>query len=157
MVGYAGNDTNLVLPESYNGDQYEIHNSAFSERKDLTSVTISSGVTSIGNLAFYNCSNLTNVIIGNSVTSIGNSAFSNCTNLTSIAIPDSVTSIGYNAFGNCSNLTSVTFVNTSGWWYTDNATATSGTGISATYLEKSATAAQYLNSTYSSKFWRCTK
>ena len=52
--------------------------------KDITSVTIEQGVTSIGASAFYRCTSLTSIIIGNSVTSIGNYAFYDCTNLKDI-------------------------------------------------------------------------
>ena len=71
----------------------------------LTSITIPSGVTSIGQNAFYNCRGLTSVTIGSGVTSIGGWAFANCTGLTSITIPNSVTSIGEDAFCSCSGLT----------------------------------------------------
>ncbi len=72
-----------------------------------TSVTIPTGVTSIGEAAFYGCSSLTSVTIPNSVTSIGEEAFGCCTGLTSVTIPNSVTSIGIDAFYWCRNLTSV--------------------------------------------------
>ena len=66
--------------------------------KNITSVIIENGVTSIGNFAFYGCTGLTSVTIPDSVTSIGSSAFRGCSGLTSITIPDSVTSIGSGAF-----------------------------------------------------------
>ena len=83
----------------------------FSGCSGLTSVTIGSGVTSIGNNAFHGCSGLTSITIPNSVTSIGGGAFGGCSNLTSITIPNSVTSIGGGAFYNCSGLTSITIPN----------------------------------------------
>ena len=84
LFGYVGEDTALVLPESYNGENYEIYNYALYERRDITSVTIPDSVTSIGSSAFYDCSSLTSVTIGNSVTSIGSSAFSNCYKLVEV-------------------------------------------------------------------------
>jgi hypothetical protein len=48
----------------------------------MTSVTIGSGVTSIGNGAFYACTHLTSVTIPGSVTIIGNGAFYYCTAMT---------------------------------------------------------------------------
>ena len=79
--------------------------------KDITSINIPAGTTTIGNGIFWNCTVLASVTIPNSVTSIGQSAFSNCCSLTSIVIPNSVTSIGIRAFDTCSNLTSVTIGN----------------------------------------------
>jgi hypothetical protein len=75
--------------------------------RDITSIDIPSGTTTIGISAFYYCRNLTSVTIPNTVTSIGNAAFYNCSGLTSITIPDSVTFIGYQSFAN-SGLTTVT-------------------------------------------------
>ena len=79
--------------------------------RDITSIDIPSGVTSIGDSAFRGCSGLTSVSIPSSVTSIGGSAFRGCSGLTSVNIPNSVTSIGSGAFSNCSGLTSVSIGN----------------------------------------------
>ena len=88
LLGYNGNETDITLPESCNGQSYKIYKYAFYGNDKLTSVTITNGVTSIGNRAFYNCSNLTSVTIGNGVTSIGELAFYNCSGLTSVYITD---------------------------------------------------------------------
>ncbi len=108
LLGYVGNDTELVLPDKYNGQNYEIYDHAFCDCYNLTSITIPDSVTSIGEYAFSWCSSLTSVTIPDSVTSIGEYAFSWCSSLTSITIPDSVTSIGEDAFYRCSSLTSIT-------------------------------------------------
>ena len=107
LVSYVGNDTVLTLPESYNGEKYEIYKRAFCNNDQITSVTIPDSVTSIGGYAFYYCTNLTSVTIGNNVTSIGDSAFFGCVNLTNVIIPDSIISIGYVAFGRCLKLVEV--------------------------------------------------
>ena len=108
LVGYKGNETEIILPDNYNGEKYEINKYAFYECTSLTSVTIPDSVTSIDEWAFYNCTSLASVTIGDSVTSIGDYAFYNCRSLESITIPDSVTSIGNYAFQNCTSLTSIT-------------------------------------------------
>ena len=79
---------------------------AFSECTGLTSFTIPSSVTSIGLAAFRKCTQLTSIIIPSSVTSISASAFAFCTGLTGIIIPSSVTSINFNSFADCTGLTS---------------------------------------------------
>ena len=98
------NITSVVIPDGVTS----IGNNAFQYCYNLTSVTIPDSVTSIGESAFSRCYNLTSVTIPDSVTSIGNNAFSGCSNLTSVTIPSSVTSIGGGAFSRCKNLTSVT-------------------------------------------------
>ena len=50
---------------------------------------------------FYDIKNLKSVTIGNGVTSIGTFAFKYCSNLSSITIPNSVTNIGAEAFQGC--------------------------------------------------------
>ena len=55
-------------------------------------------------------SELVSITIGSGVTSIGNNAFAGCTSLTSIDIPANVTSIGNNAFAGCSSLKTVTML-----------------------------------------------
>ena len=87
---------------------------AFAEFISLTSVTIPSSVATIYDCAFLGCSGLTSVTIPNGVIMIEDDdwggAFGNCTGLTSIIIPNSVTSLGSlggNTFRGCSNLTSI--------------------------------------------------
>ena len=75
---------------------------------DIKTVTIKSGVTSIGDKAFYDCANLTKVTIPSTVTRIGNRAFEKCGSLASITLPSSVGIIGYSAFSGCKSLTKIT-------------------------------------------------
>ena len=74
----------------------------------LTRVSIPNSVTSIGSSAFHGCTGLTSVTIGKGVKSIDTWAFYGCTGLTSVAIPNSVTSIGSSAFHGCTGLTNIT-------------------------------------------------
>ena len=76
-------DSNIIIPSEYHGLP----------------------VKSIKHDAFRGCSNLTSITISNSVTSIGSYAFAYCYNLTSITIPNSVTSIESYAFADCKRLT----------------------------------------------------
>ena len=107
LVDYKGNATQLILPDSYEGQNYAIGNYAFSGRKNFTgSLIIPESVTGIGDRAFTGCSGFTgSLIIPESVISIGNGVFEDCTGFTgSLTIPNSVTSIGYAAFEDCHGL-----------------------------------------------------
>ena len=107
LFGYTGNERDLILPENYNGEPYEINQYAFYNCDSMTSVVIPDSVTSIGGYAFGSCDSLTGAVIPDSVTSIGERAFAWCDSLTNVVIPDSVTSIGDWAFYDCDSLTSV--------------------------------------------------
>ncbi len=177
LLGYEGSDTALLLPYSYDGKYYEINAYAFYNSSSITSITIPSGITSIGDRAFYNCTNLADISIGYGVARIGELAFYNCisikdiqmpvsitdidygafygcTGLTSITIPDSVTKISNLVFKNCSNLTSITFADTSTWFMTDNVTFWNNTSNgNVTYLTNASTNATYFKSTYLNYYW----
>ena len=110
LVNYIGKDTGIVLPDSYNGESYNIGDFTFYDCSNLTAITIPEGVTSIGDNAFYNCSSLTTINIpeNSQLTSIGERAFSGCSSLTAITIPESVTSIERSTFQDCSSLKELT-------------------------------------------------
>ena len=115
----------------------KIPNGAFKNCKNLTSVTILDGVTSVGDSAFSDCTNLTGttydnaIYLGNTknpylyllkptsrnITSVNihnkakfvaSNAFKDCSALTSVTIPNSVMSIEAYTFSGCAGLTSIT-------------------------------------------------
>ncbi len=134
LVGYIGNNTELTLPASVNGQNYKIYQYAFYHCTNITSVTIPNTVTNIdsymfykctglvsvtipgsvktiGDYAFNGCKNLANVTISSGVENIGACAFSGCVNLSTLSLPESVTTIGNSAFSGCSKLTTITIPN----------------------------------------------
>ena len=111
LVAYIGSETEIKLPEKYEGENYEIGKYAFSGYTGLTSITLPNSVTNIGENAFQYCSGLTSITLPNSLTSIGNYAFQYCSGLTNITLPNSLTNIGDYAFAFCSGLTSITLPN----------------------------------------------
>lgn len=100
----AGHSKNSL--ETVKIDRGEIGDSAFSNCKNLTTVELGDGVTSIGTSAFLKCTQLPSITTGSSVTSIGTSAFNGCTTLTKAEIKGGV--IGENAFNGCTRLVNVT-------------------------------------------------
>ena len=95
--------TSLSLPSGITSIGWE----AFSGCSGLTSLSLPSGITSMGNEAFSGCSGLTSLSLPSGLTSIGYNAFSGCSGLTSLSLPSGLTSIGHNAFSGCSGLTSL--------------------------------------------------
>ena len=141
----TSNIETISIPEGITIVPYE----AFRGNKNLTSIELPTTIKNIDTFAFYGCSNLNNITIPANVTRIGNSAFASCTKLTSITIPSKVTNIGSYAFLSCTNLSNVIFDDTT-TWYVGTAEGATTTQL---YVANSATAATYLTSTYSSKFW----
>ena len=125
------NLSNGVLTISGTGNMYNYDwgDSPWYSNRNIHTVIINDGVTSIGNFAFPFCYSLTSVTIPNSVTSIGSSAFSYCSGLTSpvynahcfaymptsysgaYSIPEGISQIAGYAFQYCSSLTSITIPN----------------------------------------------
>ena len=99
LMGYTGEQTDLVLPENCHGKSYGIYKCAFCYRDELTSVVIPDSVTSIGEGAFLGCTSLTSVVIPDGVTSIGEGAFAGCNALESLTVA-SGNSV-YHSVGNC--------------------------------------------------------
>ena len=94
-----------------------INPALFYTNTKLTSLTIGSGVITIGESAFNGCGTYWNeetnqgveelvVTMGNNVTSIGANAFQNCGKLKSVTLPSTLTTIGNEAF-RYSGLTSI--------------------------------------------------
>ena len=110
ITGYAGTDTNIIIPDTVNGYPVtSIGSDAFAFDTNVTSVTISTNVTSLGLESFRGCTNLATIVIPNSVTNLGPGVFAGCTALTSITIPGSVTYIDMAAFYYCTSLKEVYF------------------------------------------------
>ena len=115
---YSYNKEDHKLTISGNGDManYDIYGendtpwSQYSD--DIQSVTIESGVTSIGNFAFYRCGGITSVTIPSTVKNIGSSAFENCTNLKSLTLNEGLQVIGGSSFEGCLSLTTLTIPST---------------------------------------------
>lgn len=124
---YTGTATNVIIPSRHLGlNVTAIKTLAFSNTA-IESISIPSGVTSIGSNAFFFCSSLTyvslpeglltidiglfdcsglvSVTIPSSVTKIQELAFFSCYSLVSIRIPSAVTTIGPNVFYDCNLLT----------------------------------------------------
>ena len=102
--------TNLTAVNFAPNSQLKIIGDGAFTASGLTSITIPSGVTSIGDFVFSDCTSLSAITIPNSVTSIGSYTFGG-SSLTSITIPNSVISIGAGAFQDCTSLSAITIPN----------------------------------------------
>ena len=100
----------LYIPDTVKGREVtEIGNAAFANQGNISMVSISDNIESIGANAFENCSYISSVKFRgeNQLTSLGNSAFRNCGSLKTLIMPSNVTTIGANTFENCYSLSSI--------------------------------------------------
>lgn len=79
---------------------------AFTDCRNLASVTLPGNLKSIYSRAFANCTSLNSIVIPEGVTTIESGAFGNCTSLSSISLPSTLTALA--GFAGCTALTSVT-------------------------------------------------
>ena len=97
------NITSITL----SGNIIEIHDGAFKSCSGLTELVLPDTVKEIGSQAFLGCTKLTQLKLPSSLTTLGNEAFKSCSRLTSIILPDSLTAISPNTFENCKRLESI--------------------------------------------------
>ena len=85
----------------------KIADRAFWGNKNITSITLPEGISSIGELAFCHCTALQAVSLPNSLKTIGEISFAENEMVTTITIPSGVAVIENGAFRNCERLTSI--------------------------------------------------
>ena len=93
--------TTVEIPSSVD----TIDNAAFSQCKQLKSVTFHAGLRYIGPWAFADCENMTSVELPSTLKEISQAGFAG-SGLTSINIPENVTTLGPSAFLGCADLVS---------------------------------------------------
>ena len=106
LLGYDGEKdkiTSVVLPKTVT----YIGKNAFSNLKNLKTVTIKGKVTRIGDYAFNSCEALSSINLPEGLTEIGESAFYNCKSLTSVVLPSTLKKVGYTAFAYCPTLKTI--------------------------------------------------
>lgn len=103
LYEYFGTSSEVTIPSGY-----ELSNELFKGNKNITSVTLTEGLSSISDYCFYECTNLKQLTIPKSVNSIGKYAFA-FSGMEGISIPKSVKSIGDHAFYRCDNMENLSF------------------------------------------------
>ena len=105
VADYSGK---IVVPATVTNDGttysvVQIGRYAF-HRSQITSLTISDGVESIGDAACGNCEQLVSVELPASLKTVGSSSFWYCRKLEALDLLEGLTTIGYDAFGYCSSV-----------------------------------------------------
>ena len=99
----------IEIPATFDGKTVKtIKDKAFSDRKNITAITIPSSVTTIGVSAFLN-TGITSIEIPVSVQTVGNFAFQSCSALGLVEIHSKNAVYGIQVFSSCSELFEVLF------------------------------------------------
>lgn len=98
IISYNGDDTEIVLPSTIEGQNYKLREKLFSGRDEITSITFTNGVTNIPNNLCLECEGLKTIVLGDTITRIGDYAFSGCKKLNSVTFGNSLEEIGKMAF-----------------------------------------------------------
>lgn len=144
ITEYTGPGGAIAIPYTLGGHTTKaIHDVAFWENDNVTSVMIPNSVTSIGLGAFSYCTALTQVNLGNGITNVEWGAFHGCRALTTVVMGDGVTSIGVGMFQSCTSLRSVIIgdgvTSIGSWAFHDCASMTSAIiGRSVAYIGEGA-------------------
>ena len=92
-------DSDGTLTISGTGDMADATSASWKDdRLHIKKIIINKGITSIGERAFTEFKNVISVSLPDTVTKIDEAAFANCYKLTAVNIPDNVTVIGDSAF-----------------------------------------------------------
>lgn len=99
----------VVVPSHvwHKGIKYKVAgvgDGSFYGRKQLTEISLPSGITYINRSAFENCIALKTIRIPSSVTRIDFAAFRYCMAITEMVLPDKLTTLGLYAISHCKNL-----------------------------------------------------
>lgn len=109
VTGYGVQfDKEITIPSKYEDlPVIGIAKQAFKENSTITKVVIPDSITYIDTEAFYGCKNLTSVTIGTGVKTIGKAAFEKCNKVSTFILPEGLTEIGARAFAGCTAIQSI--------------------------------------------------
>ena len=126
LKSYKGSRANIIIPDTvkeiescaFKGLDIEsvkigktvkmIHWNAFTDCKNLKTITFEEGVRFIGSSAFAGCISLQEVMLPSSIHTIQSYAFQGCLNLRNIVLPQGLQYVEVGCFKECQSLTSIT-------------------------------------------------
>ena len=88
LMDYTGEATTLTLPSDFKGESYIIAEGALKNKKAITSITLSDGVTAIADSAFAGCEALEELAISATVERIGKGITAGCNSLAIITVDE---------------------------------------------------------------------
>ena len=118
ITKYLGTDTRVVIPDRIDGHKVTaIGECAFKDNKDLETVELSSGITTIysdswGDGAFAGCTSLATVKFNDALTTIEKNTFKGCEMLKEAKFGANLAYIGNSAFEGCKELAILEFTDT---------------------------------------------
>lgn len=119
VSGYTGEEKNIIIPSSHRGKKVAyISNNVFSG-SDIESVELPDSIVSIGESAFSECKNLKSVSFGKGLEYIGLFAFKGCASLEKAEFNSPVKDFTASVFLECEKLGEITFPETADFTVAD--------------------------------------
>ena len=107
VVGYRGNEVNVVIPDSYGGSKITVlFDGLFKGHPEIESIHIPDTVTDLGEFVFDGCINLQHLKLPSELTYLWGHTFARC-GLEEIVLPDKLATLPPFAFKDCKNLKKV--------------------------------------------------
>ena len=107
VIGYRGDEEDVVIPESYCGSRVTVvFDNLFRGHSEIRSVWIPDSVTDIGEFEFDGCVNLRQILLPSELRTLWGYTFVRC-GLEEIVLPDKLTILPPFAFKDCKQLKKV--------------------------------------------------
>ena len=107
VMGYAGDEKNVVIPDSYYGQPITIiFDGVFRFHTEIETVHIPETVTDIGEFVFEGCENLRQIVLPKGLTNLWGNTFAR-SGIEEITLPEGIMSIATGTFTDCKNLRKV--------------------------------------------------
>ena len=108
VTDYLSGNTSIEIAQYYENVPVKVIKADAFKDKNIVSVKIPNGITTIENGAFMGCTMIKTIILPDSIITIGDNAFNGCTRLRELTLAEGIVTIANGAFEGCTALKEIT-------------------------------------------------